>query len=89
VLVGYHPFFIMAAGMPTHFDSDDGPLAIETYVHLASDHMAAARRAGLVAVELHESVIGDKWIERKPKWSRYRGWPISFAWVWKRRRESA
>src|SRR5262249_43694303 len=43
VIVGYHPFFIMASGMPTHFDTDDGePVAIDTYIHLASDHMAAA-----------------------------------------------
>src|SRR5207249_602012 len=41
VIVSYHPFFIMGAGMPTHFTADDGePVAIETHVHLASDHMA-------------------------------------------------
>jgi SAM-dependent methyltransferase len=83
VLVGYHPFFMMAAGMPTHFDADDGPLAIETYVHLPSDHMASARRAGLVAIEMHEALIDDAWIACKPKWTRFRGWPISFAWVWR------
>src|SRR3954447_12051927 len=33
-VVGFHPHFIMAAGMPTHFDSADGPVAIETHVHL-------------------------------------------------------
>jgi SAM-dependent methyltransferase len=82
VLVGYHPFFIMATGMPTHVDRCDGePIAIETYVHLPSDHMAAARSAGLVPVEMHEAVIDDEWITRKPKWEPYRGWPISFAWV--------
>src|SRR5262249_25731694 len=44
VLVGYHPFFIMTSGMPTHFDGADGqPVAIETYVHLPSAHMTAAR----------------------------------------------
>jgi SAM-dependent methyltransferase len=82
VLVGYHPFFIMATGMPTHVDCSDGePLAIETHVHLPSDHMGAARSAGLVPVEMHEAVIDDDWIARKPKWEPYRGWPISFAWV--------
>jgi predicted TPR repeat methyltransferase len=31
VLVGFHPHFIMAAGMPTHFDSASGePVAIDT-----------------------------------------------------------
>jgi SAM-dependent methyltransferase len=83
VLVGYHPFFIMASGMPTHFDDADGqPVAIETYVHLPSAHMAAARSAGFVASELREAVVDDDWIRRKPKWERYRDWPISFAWVW-------
>lgn len=39
VLIGYHPHFIMTAGMPTHFDRRPGePVAIETYVHLLSDH---------------------------------------------------
>ena len=44
--------------------------------------MAAARSAGFVASELREAVIDDDWIRRKPKWERYRDWPISFAWVW-------
>jgi hypothetical protein len=69
--------------MPTHFDTADGqPVAIETYVHLLSAHMAAARSAGFVASELREAVIDDDWVRRKPKWERYREWPISFAWVW-------
>jgi SAM-dependent methyltransferase len=84
VVVGYHPYFIMAAGMPTHFDRPDGqPTAIETYVHLPSDHMSAARGAGLVATEMHEAVIDEAWIRRKPKWDRHRGWPISFVWAWR------
>jgi SAM-dependent methyltransferase len=50
VIVGYHPYFIMSAGMPTHFDGPDGqPIAIETDVHLPSAHVAAANAAGLVA----------------------------------------
>jgi len=83
VIVGYHPYFIMSAGMPTHFDGPDGqPVAIETYVHLPSAHVDAARAAGLVATEMYEALIDDDWIERKPKWDRYRGWPISFVWAW-------
>ncbi len=83
VVVGYHPYFIMASGTPTHFDGPEGePIAIETFVHLPSEHMAAARAAGFVAAELHEAVIDDAWISRKTKWERHRGWPISFAWVW-------
>lgn len=82
IVVGYHPFFIMASGMPTHFDGDDGPVAIETYVHLPSEHVSAAREAGFAAAELVEGVIDDEWIQRKPKWQQHRDWPISFAWVW-------
>ncbi|MFP3902363.1 MAG: class I SAM-dependent DNA methyltransferase [Acidimicrobiia bacterium] len=84
VVVGFHPFFIMASGMPTHFEADDrGPVAIETYVHLPSSHVAAARAAGFVLEEMHEQVVDDRWIERKPRWERHRGWPISFASVWR------
>ena len=84
VTVGYHPYFIMAAGMPTHFDGPDGrAIAIETYVHLPSEHVAAAGAVGLVATEMHEALIDDDWIRQKPKWQRYRGWPISFVWVWR------
>jgi SAM-dependent methyltransferase len=83
VIAGYHPYFIMAAGMPTHFDGPDGePIAIETYVHLPSAHVRAARAAGLVATEMHEAVVDETWIQRKPKWERHRGWPISFVWAW-------
>ncbi len=84
VIVGYHPFFIMSSGMPTHFDGADGePVAIETYVHLPSAHVSAARAAGLVASEMYEALIDDDWIRQKPKWDRYRGWPISFVWAWR------
>ena len=45
VVAGYHPFFIMASGMPTHFDNADGrPVAIETYVHLPSEHEQRRRQ---------------------------------------------
>jgi SAM-dependent methyltransferase len=83
VLVGYHPFFIMSAGMPTHFDRADGePVAIETYVHLLSDHVGAARAANFTLAELHEGLVDDEWVRRKPRWEVYRDRPISFAWVW-------
>lgn len=83
VLVGFHSFFIMSAGMPTHFDRADGePVAVETYIHLPSDHMAAGRTVGFAATEMHEGLIDDAWIRRKPRWETYRDWPISFAWVW-------
>jgi SAM-dependent methyltransferase len=83
VIAGYHPFFIMATGMPTHFDRASGEsVAVETHVHLPSAHVAAARRAGFTTIELHEGVIDDDWIRRKPQWQAYLDWPISFAWVW-------
>jgi SAM-dependent methyltransferase len=86
VLVGFHPHFIIASGMPTHFDDAESgeSLAIETHVHLLSDHVAAGRAAGLALVELHERVVDDEWVALKPKWERFRDHPISFAFVWMR-----
>ena len=47
MLVGYHPHFIMSSGMPTHFDDASGePIAIETHLHLLSEHVNAAAAAG-------------------------------------------
>ena len=85
VLVGFHPFFIMAVGMPTHFKASDGePVAIETHVHLFSDHTKAAFAAGWQLAEFHEQVIDDRWVKVKPTWAAYRDIPISFACVWRR-----
>jgi SAM-dependent methyltransferase len=84
VLVGYHPQFIMSSGMPTHYDSASGePVAIETHLHLFSDHVKAAGAAGLALAEAEERVIDDAWLELKPKWERLRGVPIAFAFVWR------
>ena len=83
VLVGFHPHFIMAAGMPTHFDSASGePVAIDTYVHLLSEHVTAGLAAGWRLVEMRERVIDDAWLELKPKWERLRGQPVAFAVAW-------
>ena len=85
VLVGFHPYFIMRTGMATHFDRRPGePVAIETYVHLLSDHVAAARAAGLALAEMRERLIDDRWIALKPRWAEYRDYPVSFATVWRR-----
>jgi SAM-dependent methyltransferase len=84
VLVGYHPHFIMTAGIPTHFDHGAaGPVAIETYVHLVSDHVAAARAAALWLVEMRERLVDDRWIALKPKWAQYRHHPVSFVMAWR------
>ena len=59
------------------------PVAIETYVHLPSAHVASAHAAGWRLLELRERVIDDEWVALKPSWERYRGLPISFAFVWR------
>jgi len=85
VLVGYHPHFIMGAGMPTHYTSGSGePVAIETYVHLLSEHITAGLQAGWVLVEMKEQVIDDSWLVLKPKWERFRHHPISVAFTWRK-----
>lgn len=84
VLVGYHPHFLMA-GMPTHFDREPGePVTIRSYVHLLSDHVKAAQAHGWSLLEMDERLVDDAWLERKPKWKKYFGLPISFAMVWSR-----
>jgi SAM-dependent methyltransferase len=85
VLVAYHPHFLMHAGMPTHFtDSRGEDVAISTTVHLVSDHVAAALGAGWQLAEMAEGVIDDRWLAVKPKWERFRGHPISAAYVWRK-----
>jgi SAM-dependent methyltransferase len=84
VHVGFHPHFIMASGMPTHFDGADGPVAIETHVHQIADQVTAGLAAGLTLAEMHERIVDDAWVALKPKWERYRGHPISFVLVWRR-----
>jgi SAM-dependent methyltransferase len=84
VLVGYHPHFMMATGIPTHFTGASGEsLAIATHVHLVSDHVAAGLETGWTLAELREGVIDDRWIAVKPKWEKYRHHPISVAYVWR------
>jgi SAM-dependent methyltransferase len=85
VLVGFHPHFIMSTGMPTHFDRRPGePVAIETYIHLLSDHVNAARSAELSLLEMRERLIDDRWIALKPAWGQYRNHPVSFVMVWRK-----
>ena len=85
VVVGFHPFFIMKSGMPTHFDDPSGePLAIETHVHLFSEHVQAALAAGWRLAEMYEQVIDERWIAAKPAWAALRDVPVSFLLVWRR-----
>ena len=85
VLVGYHPHFMTTAGVPTHFDRASGePVAIETFVHLFSDHVLSAREGGLRLLEMREEVIDQGWLALKPRWQPYVGLPLSFAFVWQK-----
>jgi SAM-dependent methyltransferase len=85
VLVGFHPHFIMATGMPTHFTGASGePLAISTHVHLLSDHVTAGLGTGFALAEMREGVIDERWLAVKPKWARLRNHPISVAFAWRR-----
>ncbi len=75
----------MATGIPTHFDRASGEsVAIETHVHLLSEHATAGLTAGWRLVELSERVIDDAWLARKPDWEPLRNRPISFAFVWRK-----
>jgi SAM-dependent methyltransferase len=85
VLVGYHPHFLMAFGIPAHFDSESGePVAIETHIHLLSEHAAAAIAAGFAIAEMKERVIDDSFLAVKPKWEALRDHPIAVAFVWRK-----
>jgi len=84
VVVGMHPFIFMS-GMPTHFNDSQGqPKAIETHVHLFSDHFAAATAAGWRLQEALEGLVDDRWIHAKPKWTHLRGFPVNYGYVWTR-----
>jgi SAM-dependent methyltransferase len=90
VLVAFHPQFIMVSGMPTHFTNAAGEdLAITTTVHLVSDHVTAALAAGWRLEEMREAVVDDRWIALKPKWERFRGHPVSAAYVWRKETRTA
>ena len=85
VLVAFHPHFIIASGMPTHFTSASGEsIAIATHVHLLSDQVTAALEVGWTLVEMREAVVDERWLELKPKWGRFEGHPVSAAFVWRR-----
>jgi SAM-dependent methyltransferase len=88
VLVTFHPHFIMASGMPTHFTSETGEsIAIDTHVHLLSDHIMAGLRSGWTLVEAREGVVDERWLAVKPQWERFRTHPVSAALVWRRQAE--
>ena len=90
VLVDYHPFMLLK-GVPTHFKAPTGePIAIANVVHLFSDHVAAARSAGLTLMELREQLVDAEWVRQnrllfgEPRLESHLGHPVSFAMVWAR-----
>ena len=84
VVVGVHPFLFMT-GMPTHFkDVDGNPKAIETHIHLISEHVRAAHAAGWSLIEMYEGLIDEEWVRVKPKWAEFRNHPVNFGYVWQR-----
>lgn len=83
VIAGYHPHFLLM-GLGTHFHRADGsPVGIRSYVHLFSDHVAAAHASGFALETMEEGLIDAEWIARKPKWARYESLPVSYAVVWR------
>ena len=83
VLVGFHPHFLLN-GIPTHFDLETGEaLAIETTIHLFSDHVASARAVGFQLIDARERVVDEELLGRSPGWRRHAGMPVSFALVWR------
>ena len=84
VTVSFHPHFVMLTGMPTHFENAAGErVAIDTHVHLLSEHVTAGLDAGLTLVELRERVVDDGWVALKPSWERWRDHPVTLAVVWR------
>jgi ubiquinone/menaquinone biosynthesis C-methylase UbiE len=84
VVVGMHPSFFMT-GMPTHFkDVEGNPKAVETHIHLVSDHVRAALAAGWTLTEMYEGVIDEEWVRVKPKWASLKNHPVNFGYIWQR-----
>lgn len=82
--VGYHPHFLMN-GIVTHFHRDSGEaIAIQSYVHLISDHIKAALKSGFTLIFMDEGVVDSDWLMKKPKWEKYKHRPVSFLFVWKK-----
>lgn len=89
-LAGIHPHFLMASGIPTHFDRPDGEgVAIHTHLHLLGDHVTEGLAAGWVLAELRERLVDEAFLEVKPKWSELVGHPFAFALVWRKSRPTA
>ena len=69
---------------PTSTAPTGEPVAIETHVHLLSEHLPPVSPPAGTLVEMKERLIDDGWLALKPKWSSLRGQPIAFAVAWRR-----
>jgi SAM-dependent methyltransferase len=84
VLIGYHPYFLLA-GVPTHFhDENDEPVAIRNHIHLVSDHVRAGRAQHWHLTDMLERVVDQDWVSRAPRWERHLHKPASFALAWRK-----
>ena len=73
-------------GMPTHFkDVEGNPKAIETHIHLGSDHVRAALDSDWTLAEMYEGIVDEAWVRVKPKWVQFRNCPVNFGYVWNRK----
>jgi SAM-dependent methyltransferase len=82
-VVDYHPFFLLR-GIPTHFDTASGPVAIENFVHLTSEHINCGIRCGWVPAEMHERLVDEQWGSEKPSMSKHLNQPVSFVLLWRK-----
>ena len=72
-------------GLITHFHRENGQaVAIKSFVHLLSDHIKSAFSANLKLIEMDEGIVDADWLEKKPKWNKYKNRPVSFVMVWKK-----
>lgn len=78
VVVDYHPHFLLN-GIPTKFVSRAGDgLAIVNHVHLLSDHVRAALRAGWRVAALDELKVPAGVVKQNAAWKKYVNRPIAF-----------
>ena len=85
VLVDYHPHFLLN-GIPTHFPTPSGQVAITNHVHLLGDHVRAALAAGWRLKALEELTVPARVVRLNAAWKRFVGRPISFMVVLESRR---
>ena len=77
------PHFIMAAGIPTHFEDERGePIAIRTHVHMVGEQISAGLDCGRRLAEIRERVVDERWLELAAE--AVPSPPVSIAYVWRK-----